>query len=525
MTAPRRSYVPQPPAPLRLSHRNFAVLAVLYGLMVVYSSLLLGPDGLHYVPISAAEAWQKFRAVGFIANGSDQRADWIANMMMVIPLAYFVNGAFPLRGRISRNLINGALAAVISILFVLAVKYAQLFFPPRTVTLNYIVAQSIGVVLGIFLFHFARRHVYRRLLETYRRGDGLVIVLGGYSILLLAYFLMPFDLALSPDDLLNRLESMPIGIVPGVGHDPAYRTLLVLADMAATVPAGMFLAVTGRDMPFRAQLTRGIAVILPVTVLSLFILSITPYPIFLVSRTAGVALGVWFMESLKGKDLWKRHYRYAQHVSVAFPAYLVLLALAGGLLTDRWLNIDEALRNLEPDQLLPLWSLYMATKAEAARSVVMTLVMFAPVGTMIWLRRGFWSRGAGLSAFVAFFLSLAIESARLIKPGLTSDFTEPYIAAAAAAIAFRAMPGLWKLFEEEAIRSARLDSYAIALARAGLEIQPQPRRRGGVPLEPPPSQAEGGDPVLSAPEMRDDALADIADGLHHDVVRDRSHLE
>jgi glycopeptide antibiotics resistance protein len=352
MTAPRRSYVPQPPAPLRLSHRNFAVLAVLYGLMVVYSSLLLGPDGLHYVPISAAEAWQKFRAVGFIANGSDQRADWIANMMMVIPLAYFVNGAFPLRGRISRNLINGALAAVISILFVLAVKYAQLFFPPRTVTLNYIVAQSIGVVLGIFLFHFARRHVYRRLLETYRRGDGLVIVLGGYSILLLAYFLMPFDLALSPDDLLNRLESMPIGIVPGVGHDPAYRTLLVLADMAATVPAGMFLAVTGRDMPFRAQLTRGIAVILPVTVLSLFILSITPYPIFLVSRTAGVALGVWFMESLKGKDLWKRHYRYAQHVSVAFPAYLVLLALAGGLLTDRWLNIDEALRNLEPDQLL-----------------------------------------------------------------------------------------------------------------------------------------------------------------------------
>jgi len=534
---PRRSYLPQQPAPLTLSHRDFAVLAVLYALTVVYSSLLLGPEGHRYAPIGAAEAWRKFRAVGFAANGSDQRPDWIANMLMTIPLAYFVNGAFRLRGRTGRNLLNAAIAAAICVVFVLAVKYAQLFFPPRTVTLNYIAAQSIGVVLGIFLFHFARRHIYRRMLETYRRGDGLVIVLGGYSILLLAYFLMPFDLALSPDDLLNRLESLPIGILPGagpgVGHNPFYRAVLVLADMAATVPAGMFLAVTGRDMPFQAQLTRGIAVILPVTVLSLFILSITPYPIFLVSRTAGVALGIWFMEALKGKDLWKRHYRYAQYVSVAFPAYLVLLALAGGLLTDRWLNIDEALRNLEPDRLLPLWSLYMATKAEAARSVVMTLVMFAPVGAMIWLRRGFWSRGAGLSAFVAFFLSLAIESTRLIKPGLTPDFTEPYIAAAAAAIAFRAMPGLWKLFEDEAIRSARLDSYAIALARAGLEIQHAPRRRARssvearaqTPTDGPPSPVEGGDPVLSAPEMRDDALADVADGLHHDVIRDRSHLE
>ncbi|HEX4506075.1 MAG TPA: VanZ family protein, partial [Alphaproteobacteria bacterium] len=313
-----RSYLPQPPGPLRLSHRGFAVLAVLYGMVTVYSSLLLGPDGLHYVPISAAEAWQKFRAVTFVVNGSDQRPDWIANMMMTIPLAYFVNGAFRLRGG-SRNLVNAGLAAAISIAFVLAVKYAQLFFPPRTVTLNYIAAQSIGVVLGIVLFHVARRHIYRRLLDTYRRGDGLVIVLGGYSILLMAYFLMPFDLALSPDDLLIRLESLLIAVIPGAGHDPVYRALLVLLDMAATVPAGMFLAVTGRDMPFRAQLARGMAVILPMTVASLFVLSITPYLIFLLSRTAGVVLGLWFMEALKGKDLWKRHYRYAQYVPVAFP--------------------------------------------------------------------------------------------------------------------------------------------------------------------------------------------------------------
>ena len=73
----------------------------------------------------------------------------------------------------------------------------------------------------------------------------------------------------------------------------------------------------------------------------------------------------------------------------------------------------------------------------------------------IWLRRGFWSRGAGLSAFLAFTLSLALQFGRLIVPGLTPDFTAPYIAAVAAAVAFRAMPALWKLFENEAINAVR----------------------------------------------------------------------
>src|SRR5271155_4873805 len=129
MASTRRSYIPQRPAALRLSHRHFAALAALYALAIAYSSLMLGPDGLHYVPIGAAEAWQKFRAIRFIDNASDQRSDWIANMMMAIPLAYFVNGAFPSQVRWARNAV---LAAAICIAFVLVVKYVQLFFPPRT---------------------------------------------------------------------------------------------------------------------------------------------------------------------------------------------------------------------------------------------------------------------------------------------------------------------------------------------------------------------------------------------------------
>jgi VanZ family protein len=479
MTANRRTYIPQPPAAFRLTHRDFAVFALLYGLAVIYSSLMLGPDGLHYVPISAAEAWRKFRAIRFIDNASDQRSDWIANMMMVTPLAYFVNGAL---GNQVRWVRNAALTLAICLVFVLAVKYAQLFFPPRTVTLNYIAAQSIGVLLGIGLFRFAHRHLYRRLLAKYRAGDGLVIVLGAYSILLTAYFLMPFDLALSPADLETRLATLPISVFPAAGRDSAYRAILVLADLAAAIPAGMFLAVTGRYMSFQGLIARGIAIIIPLTILSLFILSTTPFALSLVSRTMGVALGIWFMWSLKGKDLWKRHYRYAQYVPVAFPVYVALLVLVNGLLTEHWLSLDTAFARLEPRELLPLWSLYIVTKAEAARHAVETFAMFAPIGTMIWLRRGFWSKGAGFSAVLAFLLAVALQFGRLMNPGLVPDVTDPFIAAFAAAATFRAMPELWKLFEQEAKSSIQRESNAVDFMRAGgvfigIEVQPQIRQR------------------------------------------------
>jgi hypothetical protein len=37
-------------------------------------------------------------------------------------------------------------------MFVLAIKYLQLFFPPRTVSLNYIEAQSFGSLLVLAFF-------------------------------------------------------------------------------------------------------------------------------------------------------------------------------------------------------------------------------------------------------------------------------------------------------------------------------------------------------------------------------------
>jgi VanZ family protein len=464
---------------------GYLVLAVLYGLGIVYSSLILGPDGLHYVAIRPAEAWVRFLSVTYIDNASDQRPDWIANMMMTIPLAFFVNGALIGRRTIGEARSQAATLVICSF-FILAVKYAQLFFPPRTVTLNYILAQWIGAALGILLFAAFRREIYPTLLGMYRQGEGLVVVLVTYTLLVSAYFLMPFDLALSPEDLATRLSQVPLALAPGAGHDLAYRALLLAADTASTIPVGMLLAVTGRDLPFRSLILRGIGFILPVTILSLFVLSATPFALSLFTRTAGVGVGIWFMWALKGKDLWKRHYRYGRYVPIVFPIYLAFVALAGGLLTPHWIDPDRAISALRPPQLLPLWSFYMASKVAAAQSFVATFFLFAPIGTMIWLRRGFWSRGARLSAVLAFGLSMLVEIGRLMKPGVTPDFTDPFIAAIGAGTTFFAMPVLWKMFEHEAKISAFRDTHLAEVARVALlfnvtDLRARPSRRPFIP--------------------------------------------
>jgi hypothetical protein len=443
----------------------FVTLTILYGLAVIYSSLILGPDGLHYIAISPGEAWRKFVAISYVDNASDQRADWIANLMMIIPLSYFLSGALAFQKRSISQKRAAIIAFVACIFFILDVKYAQLFFPPRTVTLNYILAQSIGALVGIVLFRAVRLRIYPKLLDMYENGEGLVIVLGAYTLLVTSYFLMPFDLALTPDDLAGRLSNMPLALIPGAGHDPAYRTFLILADAASTVPVGMFLAITGRDLSARSLMLRGVGLVVPVTILTMFVLSATPFALSLVTRMAGVGVGIWFMSALKGKDLWKRHYSYARYVPAAFAIHVLIVALASGLLTSQWQGLDRAFGGLEPRQLLPLWSLYIVTKAEAAQNFVETFLLFAPIGAMIWLRRGFWSKGAGFSGFLAFTFSLLCEVARLLKPGLAPDFTDPFIAAVGAAMTFTAMPRLWKMFEDEAKQAVQRESHVAAVER------------------------------------------------------------
>jgi hypothetical protein len=441
--------------------RRWIGAALIYALAIVYGSIAVGPEGHHFARLSLGEALHRAAAIRFFDNGSDQRADWIANLLMLVPLGCMVRGVLSREGTRLGQAMAILASFQICLLFVLMVKFAQLYFPPRTVSLNYILAQSFGAFIGVMLFDVVRARLYPMLWRLSKSGDGLVILLGIYTVWLIAYFLTPFDFVLSAGELRAHLANLPpsLGSWPGGGQKPGFRLLLVAADTLATVPVGMFLAVAIRQWRFPGKLLLGFAAMVVIELLALLVLSATPFAIAIVYRTAGVALGLYVMERLEGKDLRKRHYYFSRFIPIALPVYALLVAFGAGLLTRQWVTLDQAIHSLEPEQLLPFWNYYIVTKAHAARSFVINALVYAPIGTMIWVRRGFWSKGAAFSATVAFFLSLLVEIGRWLKPGLRPDFSDPVIAAAAAAIMFRAMPTLWRMFEREVTRSAPVDRY------------------------------------------------------------------
>jgi len=55
-------------------------------------------------------------------------------------------------------------------------KFGQLYFPPRTVTLNYITAQSLGAILGVVLFQLSHTTLYPRLAAQWRVAGELRII-------------------------------------------------------------------------------------------------------------------------------------------------------------------------------------------------------------------------------------------------------------------------------------------------------------------------------------------------------------
>ena len=436
-----------PPAPHRL---RWLAWLLLYAAGVVYSSLVIGPVGFNYVPLDPAAAWQAFLHTPYVENGSDQRPDWIANLLNMIPVGFLLAGfVWPYRWRWLRPF--AALAAMaIGIAFVLAVKYAQLFFPPRTVTLNYITAQSIGVTAGVVLLWWWRTSLSGVVARQFAGGNGLAIVLGAYTVGLIGFALVPFDIVLSAEDLHQRLMELPalLTAMPAPERPAVMRIALVLMSALSTIPVGMLLALLAPRASVLRHVVVGLLLMAAVTAAEAAELSGAPHLVAIGYRTAGIVLGVLFLRGLRARDPVRLRAALARLVPMVVLPYIAAVLFVNGLLTRGWRTVPEAMAALDRRGLLPFWHWYIVTKMHAAQGLVVHAATFAPIGVMIWLRRGRTRGGAWLAAALAVPFSLAMEVGRWFKPDLQPDFNDLLVAGVAAVAAYLAMPRIWRLFEE-----------------------------------------------------------------------------
>jgi VanZ family protein len=432
-----------------------------YLAVMLYASTIVGPAGPHFVFSDPARAFVRFLATPFVNNGSDQRADWIGNLLMLVPFGVLSAATTrPQRHLLRLPAAIGAL--LICATTILAIKYLQLFFPPRTVTLNYIVAQGVGAMIGVAVFA-----VWNSRIEPSagRRNPvaALVLVLRLYVVALLIFLLMPLDFALNAEDFRAQVERLPDTMLalPGAGRPAAVRAIVLGMAAAAFVPVGMLLVFVKTGI-YRVQrglgavTALGLAFTTGIYLLSTLVMGATPTLASIPLRTVGILMGAVALRGLVRQDMTRLRQRLRGLVPWMIPPYLLALLLVNRLLSLHWLTPHDAIANANQLGMLPLYDYYIVSKAAAASNIVGHALLYLPIGAALWLRDG-GERG-GRAFVLAALLSFGIEAGRYFRPGLEGDINAVAVAGLSAMLAMRSMPALWSMLTTLTRQSASSQS-------------------------------------------------------------------
>lgn len=216
-------------------------------LFVVYGSLL----PFNYTAYTLAEAWSGFRGIAFF-DSTDlvERGDWIISTAMYLVLSFLLTGAIC----VDRPRRLGFLAAIVVVLacfgLSVAIEFIQVFFPPRTVSLNDVFWESLGGIAGALTWV-----AFGQPLIDWVRGFGNVTsvpglaarFLLGYLGVLVVVQLMPFDFVVATGELATKFHEGKIRLMPFSGSE-SFSSIVakVGLSLACYFPLGFLLALARR---------------------------------------------------------------------------------------------------------------------------------------------------------------------------------------------------------------------------------------------------------------------------------------
>jgi len=424
----------------RVPHERFGTALGLWVVFVVYGSLL--PFEHRALPLE--EAWARFMATPYLELGPRSRADWMANLLFYIPIG-FLGTAWLGRGRAGTRaaltapwvLLGGAVLA-------LGVEFAQLFFPPRTVSRNDLLAEGLGLAVGAGLWVLAGARL-EALWGAVRRGGrgALQAALGLYLLGYLALALIPFDFVLSWAELGWKAEQSGVhGVLLAAACGEGLRCGARLgAEVLATVPLGLLLAlVARRRMSYASATAAGGALGFAIEAFQFLLVSGVAQGASVLTRLAGGVAGVGLARTVDAARV-ERALPYLRPAAlVLLVPYLASVALLHGWHGAGWVGLDQALEELAGLRFIPFYYHYYTSEPVALRSVVFHLGLYAPVGLAYWG----WVRGvpgsgvgarSGAAAVLGVGLALVVEGSKLFLSGERPDPTNLLIAALGAGLA------------------------------------------------------------------------------------------
>ena len=425
------------------SRKIYFLIGLAYLAFVVYGSLV----PLDFRPRPLDAALKDFYHIRYLKLGAASRADWVANILLYIPLAYLWLGALTRDGRVFLQAFFSLIVFSFCVALSVAIEFTQQFFPPRTVSLNDLIAEVLGSAVGVVLWWSSGRRL-RRLFELVTSQGRNAAYAGSilYTSAYLVFSLFPFDFLISAQEMERKLAGDYFSVMPASSRcgEGLRCGVKMVAEAAAVAPLGFLLSFLSRKQGWpliKCGASIGFCLGLVIEGLQFFLASGVTLIASVLTRMAGVAGGAAAGLWLRRVSPWPLLYLLAPWTPVAGIFYVMLLFAVTLQGRGPVLSMDRGLDRLGEIYFMPFYYHYYTSESAAMTSLIGVASMFLPIGVLFWLWRvvrirEFVARGALEVGLLSGLLAAGLETSKLFLRSARPDPTNVIIAAVAAAAAF-----------------------------------------------------------------------------------------
>lgn len=408
---------------------------ILYWSFIVYGSLV----PLDYKALPLDQAVLHFKNIRYLDLGIQSRADWVANILLYIPLPFLLFSN--LRSVLKIGFISKAIVSILVFCFCIAtaigVEFVQQFFPPRTVSLNDLIAEMIGTVIGMILWFWVGE---KSIAYSRQMTQGSWVSIKAAIILYLPIYiflsLFPFDFVTSTSELNHKLASGHDTFfidVDGCLANPFRCAVKWFVEMLVLMPLGALFAALPY-VPNRKALAVVVGFLLGLLIefTQVFIYSGSAQGFSIVTRMLGMTVGVTAYNFLAGGNLKKFKPWLGWVIGLSLIPYLLAVAAVNGWMEGHWISVAAAQQKLNQTHFLPFYYFYYTTETVALVSLLSNIGAYMPVGVLFWLYglkktarqkiHGFWV------GFTAALLAVIMETGKLFLQSKHVDPTDVLIA-------------------------------------------------------------------------------------------------
>jgi len=436
--------------------RLYWIPFLLYFLFVVYGSLV--PLQARYVPLD--EAWERFARIRYLTIGIGSRSDLVANFLLFIPLSFLAMGVLTREGSSRLGGLTACVVLILSSGLSAGIEVVQVYFPARTVSLNDFFAECIGGFAGIVIWLTVGTSItgwVRGFWREHAQENLAFKILMGYLVGLLFYQLLPFDLTLSPVEMVHKYRQGKITMIP-FSETKGLSSIYSMAVKAAiVVPLGFLLRLPGRRR-WRRIIWEGFLIAAGIEFLQLFVYSrytsTTDVAIGILGICAGAILANRFgpvaekpfVESM----FWRRSGKF---ILTMLPTVWI-----AGLAGTRWYPFKFRIpqESLSSRLRVPFYHQYMTTEFLASAKVTREFVMFFILGLLLeGLIACYRKNDRAVGIILLIFWAIVLEGGQFFVPTRVPDLTTAAIDITGGILGILAYPVFVRTFVRTKTSSVR----------------------------------------------------------------------